>query len=345
MGRRGETRRRQAAPLASIGYHITAAAALLVPEISRALGAALRACYRGGTWFESTAAHHRRLLFPTVVSAPGRHRAQTRSVASSSESHSSLRDPHVVDATRDALAKARSIGAATPGFGTITLLEGYEIGRALELERIAGGWRRVGWKLGFTNQGLWAALGLDQPFQAPVYAETLTPDRIEADRLVQPRIEPEIVLGIVRDVPAGSSRGEIAAAIGWAAAGLEVVQCHFEGWQMSPPEAVADAGLHAALAIGPRLEINAADAVGLSACECVLLCDGRPVASGRGDNVLGGPVEALGWLLRNLPDGLRAGELITTGTLTPAMPVQRGQIWTHRSSGLVSLGTVELSFT
>ena len=251
----------------------------------------------------------------------------------------------MVDTTRDALAKARSIGAATASFGTITLLEGYEIGRALELDRIAGGWHRVGWKLGFTNQDLWSALGLDQPFRAPVYAETLTPDHIGADGLVQPRIEPEIVLGIIRDVPAGSSRSDIAAAIGWAAAGLEVVQCHFEGWKMSPAEAVADAGLHAALAIGPRLEITAAHAVRLSDCECVLLCDGRPVATGRGSNVLGGPVEALGWLLRDLPTGLRAGELVTTGTLTPAMPVQRGQTWTHRSFGSVTLGTVELRFT
>jgi 2-keto-4-pentenoate hydratase len=251
----------------------------------------------------------------------------------------------VVNATRDALATARSIGATTPSHRAITLFEGYEIGRALELERIAGGWRRLGWKLGFTNQDLWVALGLDQPFRAPVYAETLASERIEAYGLVQPRIEPEIVLGIGRDVPAGASRGEIAAAIQWSAAGLEVVQCHFEGWEMSPAEAVADAGLHAALVIGPRREITAAEAVTLSACECVLLCDGKPVASGRGTNVLGGPLEALGWLLRNLPGGLRSGELVTTGTLTPAMPVQRGQTWTHRSSGPVTLKTAEVSFT
>lgn len=251
----------------------------------------------------------------------------------------------MIDATRDALATARSTGAVTPSRRAISLLEGYELGRALERERIAGGWRRVGWKLGFTNQDLWAALGLDQPFRAPVYTETLAQDRIEADGLVQPRIEPEIVLGIGRDVPAGSSRSEIAASIQWAAAGLEVVQCHFERWEMSPAEAVADAGLHAALAIGPRLEITAAEATALSACECVLLCNGRAVATGRGTSVLGGPLEALGWLLRDLPDGLRAGEFVTTGTLTPAMPIQQGQTWTHSSSGSVTLQTAELSFT
>jgi 2-keto-4-pentenoate hydratase len=251
----------------------------------------------------------------------------------------------VIDATRDALATARSLGATTASLRAITLRDGYEIGSALERERVAAGWRRVGWKLGFTNQALWAALGLDQPFWAPVYAETLASDRLEIVGLVQPRIEPEIVLGVDRDVPAGSGFEEVAASIQWAAAGLEVVHCHFEAWNMSPAEAVADAGLHAALAIGPRQKITAAEAIALSACGAVLLRDGEAVAEGNGKDVLGGPLEALGWLLRGLPEGLRAGDIVTTGTLTTAVPVKRGQRWTHRSSGPVALGTVELSFT
>jgi hypothetical protein len=43
--------------LEGFGYHTTPAAALLFPGIGRWLGAALGADYRGGRWFESTAAH------------------------------------------------------------------------------------------------------------------------------------------------------------------------------------------------------------------------------------------------------------------------------------------------
>jgi 2-keto-4-pentenoate hydratase len=227
----------------------------------------------------------------------------------------------VIDATRDALANARSRGSTIASLRAITLPEGYEIGGALESERIAAGWHRVGWKLGFTNQALWAALGLDQPFWAPVYAETLASDHLDTVGLVQPRIEPEIVLGVDRDVPAGSGLEEVAASIQWAAAALEVVHCHFEAWEMSPAEAVADAGLHAALAFGPRKKITPSEAIALSACSAVLLRDGVRVAAGDGSEVLGGPLEALGWLLRGLPEGLRAGEMVTTGTLTTALPV------------------------
>jgi hypothetical protein len=38
--------------------HITSAAALAGVELAKLLGAALKPSYRGGTWFESTAAHH-----------------------------------------------------------------------------------------------------------------------------------------------------------------------------------------------------------------------------------------------------------------------------------------------
>jgi hypothetical protein len=51
--------RDNAEPRAKHGYHIKPAAALLVAEITRGLGAALGAAYRGGRWFESTAAHTR----------------------------------------------------------------------------------------------------------------------------------------------------------------------------------------------------------------------------------------------------------------------------------------------
>jgi len=51
-----------------------------------------------------------------------------------------------------------------------------------------------------------------------------------------------------------------------------------------------------------------------------------------GPSFPGGPLDALRWLLRERPGGLRAGEIVTTGTLTPAAPVEPGQCWEHRIS-------------
>jgi 2-keto-4-pentenoate hydratase len=45
-----------------------------------------------------------------------------------------------------------------------------------------------------------------------------------------------------------------------------------------------------------------------------------------------------------LPGGLCAGEIVTTGTLTSAMAVEPGQRWEHRVSALIALEPVVLRF-
>jgi len=76
---------------------------------------------------------------------------------------------------------------------------------------------------------------------------------------------------------------------------------------MSAVEAVADAGLHAGVAIGPHKKVSAAGAMELTGCECEPLRDGTLVDRGMATTALGGPVPALVWLLTGLPDALRAG--------------------------------------
>jgi 2-oxo-3-hexenedioate decarboxylase len=226
--------------------------------------------------------------------------------------------------------------------GALSLDAAYELGRDLERERVLAGWRPAGWKLGFTNQALWGQLGLDSPIWARIYSETLCTGRLPVAQLVQPRIEPEIVLGIGADLAQGADIDAAAAAVEWAAAGLELVQAHFTGWEMSPAEAVADAGLHAALAIGPRSEIDAAALCGLAAAKCELVRDGLVVATGRGSNVVAGPLHALHWLVQGLPGGLAAGEIVTTGTLTQALPIEPQQRWQHRLTAAIPFEPVEL---
>jgi 2-oxo-3-hexenedioate decarboxylase len=227
--------------------------------------------------------------------------------------------------------------------GALTLDAAYGLGCDLERIHVSAGWRPAGWKLGFTNRSLWSRLGLDSPIRARLYRETLCDDTLTVSELVQPRIEPEVVFGIGADLPQDADPDAIAAAVAWAAAGLEVVQCLFDDWEMTPAEAVADGGLHAALAIGPRTDVDAATVRDLAAASCELVCDGVRMATGRGAVVLGGPFDALRWLVRELPTGLRAGEVVTTGTMTPAFPVETGQRWEHHLTGAaVAFEPVEL---
>lgn len=60
---------------------------------------------------------------------------------------------------------------------------------------------------------------------------------------------------------------------------------------------------------------------------------------GRGADVLDGPLRALGYLLETLAADTGAtpvegGEIVTTGTLTDAVPILPGDRWTTRLDGI-----------
>ena len=69
-----------------------------------------------------------------------------------------------------------------------------------------------------------------------------------------------------------------------------------------------------------------------------LLCNGRVIDHGPSENILGGPVSTLlhlvGLLARDVINPpLAAGEIVTTGTLTRAMPVKSAETWSTALEG------------
>jgi len=122
-------------------------------------------------------------------------------------------------------------------------------------------------------------------------------------------------------------------------------------WKFRVADTVADFGLHGALFIGaPRRAADIPNIVAtLSALRLELHRDGAAVDRGSGSNVLDGPLQAIAHLMRVLaaqdrfPE-IAVGEIITTGTLTAAWPVEPGQRWSTQLSG-VDLPGATLSFT
>jgi 2-keto-4-pentenoate hydratase len=155
--------------------------------------------------------------------------------------------------------------------------------------------------------------------------------------LCEPRIEPEVVFGLREAPPPDCSTAQLVAAIDWIAHGYEIVHTHFPGWKFSAAQAVADGGLHGCLLVGPPVGLPAGTAPealmqALTGLKLKLFGDGVLKDEGVGANVLDGPVEALLHFVRELratpgAPALRAGDIITTGTLTDAWPAHAGQTW------------------
>ena len=140
----------------------------------------------------------------------------------------------------------------------------------------------------------------------------------------------------------------LSSCIAWVALGFEIVQSIYPGWKFSAADTIAANGVHGALLIGPRQPYPPRAAEWqrtLSNFMIDLNCDGD---RGEARNVLGGPLLALRHLIELLANDpvnppLAAGELVSTGTLTKAMPVVAGEAWTAMPTGVV-LDAIRLRF-
>jgi 2-oxo-3-hexenedioate decarboxylase len=238
--------------------------------------------------------------------------------------------------------EARLIGLPSARPGGLTLEAAFDVADAIRSPRIARGETPVGYKIGFTNRTIWPRYGVYAPIWAPVWDSTVTLlDGCEATvslaGLVQPRLEPEIVFGFATAPRAGMSEYELAHCVAWVAHGFELVHTHFADWRFSAADTVADFALHGRLLVGPRVPASTFGRLGdeLAGLVLTLSHDGVDVETGRGRNVLDGPLSALRlWveaMARQSPAWtVRPGDMVTTGTLTDAWPIAAGQTWRSR---------------
>ncbi len=249
----------------------------------------------------------------------------------------SATEAEIADIVRAAAHERRQIAP----FQDMSLPAAYRVARLVREAREKHGERVVGRKIGFTNRGIWDEYAVHAPIWGYVYDRTLheISEPARADDFLEPRIEPEIVFGLARPIGAHMDLAEIAAAIGWVAHGFEIVQSLYAGWRFAAADTVAAFGLHGGLWIGPRRPLAPGEAGRLESFEITLARDGVEVDRGQGRNVLDGPLQALAHLARALAGDpghppLSAGEIVTTGTLTRAFPIQPGEVWTTALHGL-----------
>jgi 2-oxo-3-hexenedioate decarboxylase len=246
------------------------------------------------------------------------------------------------------------ISTADPAFDVAA---GYDVLREIEARRMASGWQPVGRKIGFTNRTIWPRYGVYLPMWAHVWAHTVHHAREHCATLslamfVQPRIEPEVVFGLGGRVPQSGDAAAVLASTTWIAPGFEIVQSHFPDWKFAAADCTAAFGLHGALVVGapvPVTERNRAFLAETLPCFTLTLRrSGEVIDEGLGANVLGSPARALAHLARVLAGQpqfppLAAGEIVTTGTITDAWPVTKGETWSS-DYGTLGLPGMTLGF-
>jgi 2-keto-4-pentenoate hydratase len=248
-------------------------------------------------------------------------------------------------AAQDLRMLIKPLTARVPGFD---IGAAYEVARLIHKERIREGASPVGRKIGFTNREMWRAYGVYEPIWAYVYDTTVvhlsgSRGACRLGRFIEPRIEPEIVVHFRSAPPIGENDpAAILACIDWIAHGIEIVQSHFPGWKFQAADTIADWALHGTLLVGEPQGVGRFGPDLVSQFErfaITLSCDGDVRDRGRGSNVLGSPLAAVAHLtvlLEKQPhaSALQADDLVTTGTLTVALPIRAGETWSTVFDGI-----------
>jgi len=231
-------------------------------------------------------------------------------------------------------------------FQGFDLNSAYRIASRIHQARIAEGANPIGRKIGFTNPEMWAIYGVHEPIWAYVYDKTVVQleslqTKCSINEFTEPKIEPEIIFHLCSDLPENADTADVVNAIDWVAHGFEIVQSHFPDWRFQAPDTVADCALHGTLIIGPSIPLEKLGGDPVDALESIsvnLLCEDKLVETGVGSNVLGNPFAAvvhltsvLGKQFDHAP--LKAGELVSTGTITTARSVSAGEIWRSEIRG------------
>jgi len=245
-----------------------------------------------------------------------------------------------------------------PGFD---LNAAYAVETTLKQFREASGAKAVGRKVGYANKAMWRVLKLETLVWAHIYDNTVHYSEGTDSTLavVHPRslkVEPEIVFGLKQSLAAETADAAGAlASTDWLAIGFEIIDCPFPEWKFQPSDFVASFGLHAALVVGERVPVrpNAIPALldELPQFKVRVSKNGEFVEEGSGKNCLRSPALCLAELsaavARRFPDEpLRAGEIISSGTLTAGHAAGRGDRWTVEVDGLsLSLPPLTLQLT
>jgi 2-keto-4-pentenoate hydratase len=229
--------------------------------------------------------------------------------------------------------------------GIASLADAYEA-QATLVSRLRQAGEPAGYKIGLTSKRMQEMCGIDVPVAGVVLGSRVHESGAELRLADFGRLglEFEICVTMGKDQPPADklyTPEEIAAAVGSVAAAVELVDdrnCDYASLDVM--SLVADNSWNAGVVLGEPVPAAGIDLID---CEGIVTLDGAELDRGHGRDALGGPLIPLEWLanhLRATGQGLRAGDIVMTGSLIPTQ-FPKGQ--SRYGFTIAGIGAVEVA--
>ncbi len=205
-----------------------------------------------------------------------------------------------------------------------SVTDGYMIQQELNRQLVVAGMGpMIGHKIGCTTSVMQAFLSINQPCAGRIFGNTVMHrhGRVPRHGFVRIGMECEIAVRLQRDLPPRAepyTREDVVPAVGEVMAAIELVDERYHDYRtLGVATLIADDFFNAGCVLGaPVRDWQQLDLAGVTGRAQV---NGIEVGVGKGELVMGHPLNALAWLANaqhehGLP-GLKAGEFIMLGSV------------------------------
>jgi len=235
---------------------------------------------------------------------------------------------HYGDELYNALITRTAVAPLTDREADITIEDAYQIQQRMIQRRLDAGETIIGKKIGVTSKVVMDMLKVNQPdfgmmTSGMVFNEG---ESIDTSTMIAPRAEAEVAFVLKSDLMGpGVTAADVLRATDFVVPCFEIVDSRIQDWKIKIQDTVADNASCGVLVLGGRRK-SPAD-IDLALAGMVLEKNGEIISTSTGAAVQGSPVNAVAWLantLGNLGIGLKAGEVILSGSQSPLVPVKAG---------------------
>jgi 2-keto-4-pentenoate hydratase len=221
----------------------------------------------------------------------------------------------------------------------LSVEQAYRVQLGVVARRVAAGERQAGWKVGMTSEAIQRHFGFREPVFGCLMDEGVKRSGhvFDPGGLIRPNVEPEVCVRMAAPLSGAVDEAAARRAADLCYPALEVAEMRGDvAAQIAL--AIADNAAAKAVVLGEPVPLGDRR---LAEVEARVEVNGAEVERARAEAVLGDPIRSVVWLAGKLAEfglGLRAGDLIMTGSFTRLIPLGPGDRMRAEFSGL---GVVE----